>query len=303
MNSLLIIPLCLVGGWALRRMGMPQTWAKYLTNMVIYMALPALILAKIPAISFKTQFLLPMLMPWLLFILAIGLFWFLGKQHAWPKATVGGITLTAGLGNTSFIGIPVMQAIWGDAGVQVALLADQPGSFACLSALGIIVASAYSGSRLSVKVIGSQVIKFPPFLAFIFAFGLGIANWQFSGTVLQILNFLGSLVVPIALIAVGLQLSIAAFRNWPKPVQYGLVYKLVLAPLLIYVLYILLLKQNDLLAKGSVIEAAMGPMVTAALVADVYNLNSRLVYQLLSIGILLSFLSLPLWWLLVRWQL
>ncbi|MBW3544471.1 MAG: AEC family transporter [Bacteroidetes bacterium] len=296
MIGLLLIPACLGGGLLLQRLSPPKWLPRLLTQTVIYLALPALVLEKIPALLLVEEQLLPILMPWLIFSLGWLGFSILGRKLGWERKTKGGIILTCSLGNTSFVGIPVMQALWGAAGVEVAILADQPGSFACLSTAGIVAASWYAGDEISPKALVRRLLRFPPFLAFVAAFVLNILQWTPQGALLQILRWLGMLVVPFSLLAVGLQLEVKGLFRPQQEIWYGLGYKLLLAPLIIFVLYMLLLQQRGLMAMGSVMEAAMGPMVTASLIAEQFGLNPPMVRQTLSLGILLSFITLGLWY-------
>jgi malate permease and related proteins len=300
MMSLLIIPACLGGGLLLQRLGTPAWLARVLSQAVIWVALPALVLEKIPALQLEEEHLLPVLMPWLVFAVGWLGFSYLGRRAGWDRPTKGGIILTCSLGNTSFVGIPVMQALWGAAGVEVAILADQPGSFAALSTVGIAAASWYSGGRVSVGAIAARMLKFPPFIAFVLAFILNVGGWVPEGLGLQLLHYLGMLVVPFSLLAVGLQVELKGLFNPRQEIWLGLSYKLLLAPLMIFVLYMLLLQQRGLMAMGSVMEAAMGPMVTATLVAERFGLNPPLVRQVLSLGILASFVTLVFWYWLVQ---
>ena len=297
MESLILLFCCLGLGILFRQVRLlPENAYLSLNGLIIYVALPALILHKIPLISFTAEVAYPIAMPWLIFSLAIPFFILLGRQLQWSKQSIGCLILCCGLGNTSFIGIPVMQLLWGEAGVQVAILADQPGSFAALSTAGILMASYFSGGGASAKELVSRVLRFPPFLVFMLALLL-----KFSGIFIpELLTFtlarLGSLVVPLALFSVGLQLQPSApGKDLPK-LAWGLGYKLILAPALIYVLYILVLEQHDITGKGSVMEAAMGPMITAAIVATNFKLDPPLVGRVVGMGIPLSFVSLLFWY-------
>ncbi|EMR04364.1 AEC family transporter [Cesiribacter andamanensis] len=300
MLSLLIIPLCLGGGLLLQRLAPPAWLPRLLSLAVINVALPALILEKIPILQLQEEHLLPVLMPWLVFSVGWLGFSYLGRRAGWERTTKGGIILTCSLGNTSFVGIPVMHALWGAAGVEVAILADQPGSFAALSTVGIAAASWYAGGRVSVGAIAARMAKFPPFIAFVLAVVLNMAAWAPQGLLLQGLHYGGLLVVPFSLLAVGLQVELRGLFRPRREILMGLGYKLLLAPLMIFVLYMLLLQQRGLMAMGSVLEAAMGPMVTATLIAERFGLNPPLVRQVLSLGILLSFFTLVFWYWLVQ---
>ncbi len=302
MESLLLLSCCLGLGIIFRQSRLlPENAYRTLNSFVIYAALPALILEKIPAIPFTGSVLYPVLMPWLIFGLSIPFFAWLGHRKGWSKETIGCLTLTAGLGNTSFIGIPVMQMIWGEAGVQIAILADQPGSFAALSTLGIGVASYYATGSSTARDILLRVFRFPPFLAFVLALILKAGGWQFPDITHLTLSRLGSMVVPLALVSVGMQLN----PSWPgkelPKLLWGLGYKLLFAPAIIFVLYILVLGNSSLLSQGSVMEAAMGPMITAAIVATNFSLKPELVGRIVGFGIPASFITLPLWYYIIQW--
>ena len=304
MESLLLLVCCLGLGVLFRqRKLLPENAYLSLNSFVIYAALPALILEKIPAIPFTGSVLYPVLMPWLIFGLSIPFFAFLGKRKGWSRQTIGCLTLTAGLGNTSFVGIPVMQMVWGEAGVQVAILADQPGSFAALATLGIGVASYYASGTSTVKDILLRVFRFPPFLAFVFAIILKGSGWELPEVIHFTLSRLGSMVVPLALVSVGMQLQPSPPGRELKKLVWGLGYKLLLAPAVIFTLYILILENKSFLSQGSVMEAAMGPMITAAIVATSFKLEPKLVGQMVGFGIPASFLTLPLWYFLLEYLL
>jgi predicted permease len=71
-----------------------------------------------------------------------------------------------------------------------------------------------------------------------------------------------------------------------------------LAPLLIYGLYYTLAHQHSRVVDLCVLGAAIGPMNTAAVVAERYGLNSPLAAQMVGLGIPLSLPLLALlgWW-------
>ena len=76
----------------------------------------------------------------------------------------------------------------------------------------------------------------------------------------------------------------------------GLGYKLILAPLTIAgVAYILHLKGT--VPQISIFEASMAPMITAAVIADQYQLNPKLANLMVGTGILLSFITTGIWYL------
>ena len=114
MSNFLLIFLCLGAGMILqRRRDIPSSAALALNLYVIYMALPALVLAQMPKLTFSFDLLVPIVMPWLL--LAVGAMLVLTGQRllGWSREVTGCLLLCVPLGNTSFLGIPMVTAFFG----------------------------------------------------------------------------------------------------------------------------------------------------------------------------------------------
>jgi predicted permease len=120
--------------------------------------------------------------------------------------------MCAGFGNTSFIGIPVIQALYGEEGLKTVMLVDQPG-FIALSTVGILVANFYSGSKDSLLKHLTKIIKFPPFIAFIIALILNAFSIEIPKEIDETLLKLGSTTVPLALVSVGSQMKWKKLKN------------------------------------------------------------------------------------------
>jgi predicted permease len=76
-------------------------------------------------------------MPWLLFGVGAGVFWPRRTLLRLPAPSVGALTLVGGFGNTSFVGLPMIESLHGRDGMGLGLLIDQLGSYLALSTLGI----------------------------------------------------------------------------------------------------------------------------------------------------------------------
>jgi malate permease and related proteins len=77
----------------------------------------------------------------------------------------------------------------------------------------------------------------------------------------------------------------------------GLGFKLVVGPLLIALMYFGVLSWNGETARVTIFEAAMGPQIGGAIVAIQYGLSPSLITLMVGVGIVLSFVTLPLWYL------
>ena len=104
------------------------------------------------------------------------------------------------------------------------------------------------------------------------------------------MSSLASTIVPLALVAVGLQLRFKLPLNDLKPFVLALSTKLVLAPIIAIVLCYIFSWENQA-ALISIMEASMAPMITAAAVASMAGLAPRLSSSIVGYGILLSFLT------------
>ncbi len=248
------------------------------------------------------QVIFPVMVPWINIILAILFFSVLGKKMNWSKTLIGALILCAGFGNTSFVGIPVIQSLYGESGLKTVMLVDQPGSFVALSTLGITIASFYSGGKIAVAEIIKKILKFPPFIAFSIAVILNLMNLTIPVAIDEVFEKLGATTVPLALVSVGSQLKWQKLDHDAKPLFWALLFKLILFPAVIFVLYFLILKQRGEMIEVAFLESAMGPMVTAAIIASAHKLEPKLCNLILGIGIPLSFVTLTIWYLAMKYS-
>ncbi|MCJ8163481.1 AEC family transporter [Pontibacter sp. E15-1] len=297
MSSIILLVGCLALGLLLQKVrAFPINSPLVLNQFIIYISLPALALYFIPEIVLGRAVLVPVGVAWICFAASALFFWTLGKMFGWSRKLVGCLILTAGLGNTSFIGFPVIEALYGAEGLKTAILIDQPGTFVVLSTFGVALAAIFSKGQPDVKAITRKVLLFPPFLCFFLALLLNVLHISFPDEIKDVLQRLGSTVTPLALVSVGMQLRIERrSRHWGFLVL-GLTFQLVLAPLLIYLLYVKGMRISGRLAQISVLEAAMAPMISASIVAASYGLKPRLANMMVGIGIPLSFLTLAVWY-------
>ncbi len=279
----------------------PDNTHVVLNQYLIYIALPALAMIHVPTIQIDKALLFPVATAWIVFLFAVWIIRLLAGWMRWSRQTAGCLILTAGLGNTAFVGFPVVEALYGAQGLQVALMVDQPGTFVVTVTLGVITATLYSTGRSRKRDIFKQVVTFPPFIIFVFAIALNLLDIQVTGATLGVLEQFAATLTPIALISVGLQLKFASAGSQFHPLFLGLIYKLVLAPFVIFVLYALLFGAEGLTLDVSIIMAAMPPMITGSILATTYGLNPRLASLMVGIGVPASAVTITLWYFFMIW--
>lgn len=301
MDNLILIFACLLAGVGFQKVSaIPANAHVALNQLAIYMLLPAITLYYIPKIQLSSELIYPVCAGWGSFLLSWAIFAALGTALGWSKKLQGCLIITAGFLNSSFVGFPVVEALYGKKGLETAIMVDQPGTFVMLSTLGIVVAVLYSKGQPSARVVARRVLTFPPFIAFCTGLFMNIADFDFVLPVQSVLQKLGACLTPVALVAVGLQLKIESKSKHWGFLSLGLLVKLLLIPVFFLLVYKVLLNKEGEYIDIAIIETATPPMITAAIIASSHGLKPRLAGMMVGIGIPLSTLTLAFWYFVLR---
>lgn len=297
MSNLVLVFVCLMLGLLFQRTRQfPQHAPATLNAYVIYVALPALILNEIPALVIDHRVFLPVVAAWLVMFFCALLTFITARYFSWSKEVTGAMMLVIALGNTGFVGIPLVEAHLGRDAIAYAILYDQFGTFIALNTYGIVIANYYSGQQGKWRDLWINIIKFPPFIAllagFVFLY-LGQPDW-----LRELLPRISSTLVPVVMVAVGLQWQFKVDREYLVPLGVGIVYCLVLAPAFALGL-VWSLEVEGLVAQVIVLEAAMPAMISAGVLAMSYNLAPRLSSSLIGYSLMLSLVTVWLWRLII----
>ncbi len=124
---------------------------------IIHVALPALILGQIHGMRLTPELLFPVSMPGVMFALTIPVFVLIGRVLRFPDAVTGALIITAGLANTAFVGLPMIETFYGTKDLPTGILIDQLGTYLVLSTAGITVACIYSSGTASWREVAWRV--------------------------------------------------------------------------------------------------------------------------------------------------
>jgi predicted permease len=284
-----LILVSLGAGFALALLrALPANAADSLNRFVIYVCLPALVLRLVPKLRVEPGLAVLAIAPWLL--LAVGVVVVLSASRLFrfsPQVT-GALLLCVPLGNTSFLGFPMIGALVSPEAVRLAVVYDQAGSFLILSTYGLFVVARYSGDgRPSLRAVVLRIVRFPPFIALLVA----LVPFRHPAWLDYVLLQLGEALVPVAMCAVGLTLRFRVPRE-PLALAVGLATKMLLFPFLVAAACAAIGAHGPAV-RVAVLESAMPPMITAGALATMAGLAPELAAALVGYGVLLALALLP----------
>lgn len=290
-----IFALILVGYLCRKSGKLGPKAASEINLMVVWLCLPAL-LFKVTATATWAQIWQPG------FVLAFGggtlamflltLLWRLCSGHGLATASIDG--LSSGYANTGYIGIPLCVLLFGDAGLQPALIASL--IVVCvLFALAVVCievalqAEKHVG-RAAAKVIRS-LAKNPLVIAPVAG---GLWAWSGLGIAVPVMHFLDMLAAattPCALVSLGL------FLAQPAPQEKGSAWPLVALkllgqPLLTWVLAFKVLALPPMWATSAVLLAALPTGTGPFMLAEYYKREAGVVSKAILLSTLGSLLTL-----------
>ena len=296
MGSVLMLLLFLLGGYAAQRFLAPDTqerWAERFNHFVIYVSLPALVFVYMVDLKVDSRFILPIGSAWILYALSVATILLCARLLGWSRSLTGALLMVAPYGNTSFLGVPFTKAFFGENGVPYAIIYDQLGSFLILSTAGLLTLSLYSSQKATLSRVLYRIFTFPAFVTLIAA--LLMNHGMLPEWLMNLLSMLAATLTPAALLSIGLYLKLRLDRDKLTAFGIGLSVKLLLAPLLLLVL-LCALDLQGLSTQVTLFEAAMGPMISSSMLALSAGLERRFVASILGYGIIVSFVTLPLWY-------
>ncbi|HCX22913.1 MAG: hypothetical protein CMB80_24780 [Flammeovirgaceae bacterium] len=282
MQFLLLIGL-IVLGFTLGRLGwLQQRQIGWGNKYIIYIALPVVALAKIPSLEIDTELSLFVATPIALFLASLFMFQVILRRFLEPDQRLV-LSLTSGLGNTSFVGFPLIIFYFGSDYLPYGALYDQT-TFLLMASIGqamIVRRGGMDGFVHTVK----KVVTFPVFVAIVVAFML--PSDLFSEGILMVFDWIIQSLTIVAMVVVGFLIAKYVTFPFPREVWLGLAFKLMLAPAIVYLVMKLISMPQDL-EQVNVLETAMAPQTSICLMLLEHEKLPSLVSQLLCWGVVLS---------------
>ncbi|MBL4622358.1 MAG: AEC family transporter [Immundisolibacteraceae bacterium] len=213
------------------------------------------------------------------------------------RAEIGAVILACGFGNLISMGIPVVAAVFGVAASRYAIYADIMGLAPLLWTLGFWIALHFGSSdseKASPSALLGRILKLPPIWAFFIALGFNLAGISLPSGIDKAADMVGQATMPCMLLTVGMSLSLASVRRYPRAIAVVAVVKLMLIPALVLLVGEFILGSSEMVS-ATVILAAMPTMMATIILSEEFGLNTELLATLMVGNTLLFFGTLPFW--------
>lgn len=269
-----------------------QDNSKQLVDFIIYFSLPAIVFSKIYPLELDTKIL------WLIFMFMAIIFFNLflsycvGKMMRLNRVTLATFMIMATFGNTSFIGFSYIDAFYGQDYIVYGVIYDIFGSFLLLVSVGMIIITWGSGRKNSILNISKSIFLFPPMI--IFFITIFAKNFEVPKFIIYTSQNLGSTLVPIAMIAIGMKLELKHIFSRLHIVTVAVVLKMLIVPIIILFIFKYFYGVDETWVKVTLIEVAMPPMTMAAVLAIKGGLDEKIAINSLVLGVIVSLFTITL---------
>jgi len=267
-----------------------------LTSVVYYLFLPAMVLEVLWSADIGIHSLEYTLVGVGGILSSLLIIWIIVRLSKFSRPQAGAIILAASFPNVTYLGLPVLEQVFGNWARSVAIQLDLFAASPLVFTIGIMIARHYGKDEGGEHSPLLSFLNTPPFIAAFIAVLLNLNHISSPEWIDGVLKQLSAAVIPLMLFSLGLALSWNSFRlkNMPYVIPVILV-KLLLMPLCVIEI-LPYLTMNDEYKIAAVIDMAMPSMVLGIIFCDRYKLDSSLYAMAVTVTTLLSILTLPFWY-------
>lgn len=269
-----------------------QDNSKQLVDFVIYFSLPAIVFSKIYPLTLDSRVVVLIFMFIGIVLFNLFLSYLIGKILRLNKLYLATFMIIATFGNTSFIGFSYIDAFYGQDFIVYGLIYDIFGSFLLLVSIGMFIITWGKGKKNSVVSISKSILLFPPMIMFFLT--IFAKNFEIPKFIMLTTQNLGSTLVPIAMIAIGMKLELKNIFARFHIVSVAVILKMVIVPIIVLLSFKYFYGIDQTWVKVTIIEVAMPPMTMAAVLAIKGGLDEKIAINSLVLGVIASLFTITL---------
>lgn len=265
-----------------------------LLGFLINFALPAQVFNGTYHAPINADFLLVCLASITCNVIAGLLLFALCKALKFDKSTTMVFCVMGVLGNTLFLGLPFVKGALGEDYANQVVIFDQFVTGIPFAFIGPIVLSLSGKDKFSLKSVAIRLLKSPLFLSLICGLSLRLAPFSLPDWLFVPLKSLAQTATPVALFAIGVQISLKAFLEWRLPMLL-LCGKMLVAPLFLFAFVMCVRGGFSDIWRMALMEVSMPPLVSGVAILIAAGFNGKLALNCVTFGLLLSFITTPIW--------
>jgi auxin efflux carrier (AEC) len=271
--------------------------AKPLNTIIIYVGLPALVFGAISDATFDATLARVVAVAWVVILAGVGVAWFASSLLGLSGPTRGGFIICAALGNTGYLGYPLALALLGDEGLVRAIVYDLFGTVLIVLTVGLALAQHFGDDGGKRTNLLKEVVTFPGVIAL--ALAVLLRPVALPDLVSRSLDSLGSLTVPLIMIAVGVSLEPRAIRPHLRSLGGVAVIKLLVVPLAALALGSLVFSSSAEHLRLVVMQAGMPTMMLSLVFGIRYKLDVDFIASAILVTTVGALVTVPLFQLLI----
>ena len=269
-----------------------QDNSKQLVDFAIYFSLPAIVFSKIYPLTLDSRVVVLIFIFIGIVLFNLFLSYLIGKILRLNKLYLATFMIIATFGNTSFIGFSYIDAFYGQDFIVYGLIYDIFGSFLLLVSIGMFIITWGKGKKNSVFSISKSILLFPPMIMFFLT--ILSKNFEIPKFIMLTTQNLGSTLVPIAMIAIGMKLELKNIFARLHIVSVAVILKMVIVPIIVLLSFKYFYGIDQTWVKVTIIEVAMPPMTMAAVLAIKGGLDEKIAINSLVLGVIASLFTITL---------
>ncbi|MEW9672523.1 AEC family transporter [Ammoniphilus sp. 3BR4] len=263
-----------------------------LMNIIINVAMPCMILNGVFQTEIDSQFLLILLLTFVISIIInyFGVFegWVVARTFHVSKTKTNEIALLSGIGNTGFIGIPLCAELFGPKGALLAAVFDAGIDFTIWS-IGVMMLQNKSFQPQALKSL-LNIPMLSIFAGMMFA-ALNVSPPPF---VQELTESFANLATPLAMMYIGMLIPSVMTKKLPgmKQISIPLVLKLFIFPLAIATILSFIPLPNEL-KQVIVVQTTMPCMTMASILFSLYSCDEEYGASMTVLSVILSITTTP----------
>ena len=259
-----------------------------LSEFVFVLAIPALLFRTVAGSEFPSLNPFPY---WLAYFFSLVICWMiasmLARRMGRDTREAAIIGFSSAQSNTVMIGIPLILGTLGEAGTVPIILLLVVHSPLTMTAVALIIARDEAGGGKGLKLL--KAIFTNPILVSI---GIGIIWRQtgipIPGVMKSVLKFLGDTAAPCALVAMGMSMTRATLAGNKRLIGTIAFLKLVVHPVLVYIMVVPVFHLPPVFAASAVLFAACPTGINAYLLAERYRSGESVVSGAITLTTMLA---------------